>query len=438
MKIKKFEAIDMRDALRMVKQEFGPDAVILSVKKIENGKGIFGLGRSRGIEVTAATDTNAFENKKLSSSMGKTEDDKRSNKYEINDVYQSSKKANFIADVKGYAVGAVSNRNNQRSNSAKFRKELFGLYSQLIDQEVGEDIALDLIFKIQRNALDKSGLELIGIREHFIKVLLDSGISCGRVKLEKCKQKIVAIIGTTGVGKTTTVAKLAAYAKSNGWQKNIGLITLDNNKIGAIEQLRIFSSIIGVPLNVASSNSELRRAIEMYNNCSLILIDTPGFCQNNTKRITELLNILEGNKKIEKTLVMSAVSSRRTNSDIVTKFAGFNTNRVIFTKIDEATNFGGVLSQLYQSTMEMSYFTKGQEIPEDIEVATVERLADMIIGDSGSKMYLSGSPEEIAGKIAEFENKLTNIGDKNLNHNDNALMKRHDYSNLKSASGRAY
>jgi flagellar biosynthesis protein FlhF len=435
MQIKKFEASDMKEALKLVKHEFGPDAVILSVKKVENSKGLFGFNKSSGIEVTAATDTDSFDDRERSIyNMKKVANERRAYKLDLIDIYQKENRNRFDRGIKNNNGKSITCRKTERRHLAKWTKELFVIYNQMLNQDVNENIALEMMCEIKRDDLNTSAIEIRDQKTVFVKVLKDAGISSGRLKLEKDKQKIVAVVGTTGVGKTTTVAKLAAYAKAKGYKNRIGLITLDDNKIGAIEQLKKYSEIIGVPLNTATSYGDLRRVINRFNRLSLILIDTPGFSQTNQEKIKGLSEILTKNLNIEINLILSAASSEKTMADITKKFAIFNMNKIIFTKLDETLTFGFILNQLYRTKIPVSYFTNGQQVPEDIEIATIEKLADMIIDTKTSERYLTGPPEVLAENIADFENRLNHFEEKSLNYTDVASIRNKDVSSLRAVA----
>jgi len=435
MQIKKFEAIDMKEALKLVKLEFGPEAVILSVKKVEKGKGLFGLTRSSAIEVTAATDTNSFDATERSiNKIAKGANERRSDKLDLIDIYQKDNQNRFYRGLKNNFAKSVACNNAERRHLAKCTKDLFVTYNKMLSQDVNENIALELIYEIKRNNLNPRSIELEDQKVQFVKVLKDAGISSGRVKLEKDKQKIVAVLGTTGVGKTTTVAKLAAYAKARGYENRIGLITMDDNKIGAIEQLKKYSEIIGVPFNTATCHDDLRKIIDRFNNFSLILIDTPGFSQTNQEKIKGLSEILCKNLNIEINLILSAASSEKTMTDITKKFAMFNINKIIFTKLDETVTFGVILNQLYRTKIPVSYFSNGQQVPEDIEIATLEKLAGMIIDARASERYLTGPPEVLAENLAEFENRLNHIENNSVNHTDMISIKNKDISSLRAVA----
>ncbi len=190
--------------------------------------------------------------------------------------------------------------------------------------------------------------------------------------------RIVALIGPTGVGKTTTLAKIAArFVLEQG--VSAALITADTYRISAVEQLKTYSDIIGLPLEIVYSPEELRMAIRKYSDKKLILIDTAGRSQHNDYQMKELKELLKANSRIEKHLVISATTKNQDAEDILEKFSGCKPDRVIFTKVDETSSVGLVLNLLYEKNIALSYLAYGQSVPDDIAPASAERLAELLL-----------------------------------------------------------
>ncbi|MBO6179669.1 MAG: flagellar biosynthesis protein FlhF [Selenomonadaceae bacterium] len=190
--------------------------------------------------------------------------------------------------------------------------------------------------------------------------------------------KIVALIGPTGVGKTTTLAKIAAGLVLNRGVK-AALITADTYRISAVEQLKTYSDIIGLPLEIVYNQEELRKAIRKHDDKELILIDTAGRSQHNDYQLDELKTLLKANARIEKHLVLSATTKEKDAKDIIDKFSFCNPKCVIFTKVDETSSLGIILNLLYEKDMALSYLANGQGVPDDIVVAGAEALAEIFL-----------------------------------------------------------
>ncbi len=198
------------------------------------------------------------------------------------------------------------------------------------------------------------------------------------IQLKKHGSRIVALIGPTGVGKTTTLAKIAAgFVLEKGI--SAALITADTYRISAVEQLKTYSDIIGLPLEIVYSPEELRMAIRKHNDKQLILIDTAGRSQHNEYQMKELKELLRANSRIEKHLVISATTKNQDAADILEKFSDCRPERVIFTKVDETCSVGLILNLLYEKEIALSYLAYGQSVPDDIMPASAEKLAELLL-----------------------------------------------------------
>jgi len=197
------------------------------------------------------------------------------------------------------------------------------------------------------------------------------------------------LIGPTGVGKTTTLAKLAAQCRFQQ-KKTVGLITIDAYRIAAIDQLKTYSQIMSIPLKVALTPEELERCISDYDNMDLILVDTPGRSQFDTKALGTLQDFLEAAQPAD-THLLIAVSTRESDTyAVVENFAPQYVRQLIFTKLDETASFGPILNIGQKIGKPISFLTTGQNVPDDIEAAQIERMADLFLSSNNSKLYSGG------------------------------------------------
>ncbi|MGQ9615736.1 MAG: flagellar biosynthesis protein FlhF [Spirochaetota bacterium] len=206
--------------------------------------------------------------------------------------------------------------------------------------------------------------------------ILDSIDLAGPIEIGKDRSRIVVLVGPTGVGKTTTIAKLAA---SFGvlQKRRVELFTIDSYRIAAIEQLGKYAELMQLPFTVINSREEFKNAV-MNSKAELIFVDTVGRSQRNNLGLAELRDILDGAKaEIDVHLVISATTKFRDAIDIVTRFRQLMYGKVIISKLDETNTIGSVISAL-QGGMKLSYFTTGQGVPDDIEIARKEKLFEMI------------------------------------------------------------
>ena len=162
-------------------------------------------------------------------------------------------------------------------------------------------------------------------------------------------------------------------------KKKIGLITLDDKRIGAIAQLEVYARILGVQMEVASSKEEVKTSLKKLKRKDIILIDTPGISQKDTRQLGELKDLLDNVRPVEIHLLLSAVTKEKDFIRILEKFRVMPIDSLIFTKLDESSEYGELLNQLIRTKIPVSYFTNGPQVPEDIEVAALEKLVDLIL-----------------------------------------------------------
>jgi flagellar biosynthesis protein FlhF len=190
----------------------------------------------------------------------------------------------------------------------------------------------------------------------------------------------IAFVGPTGVGKTTTIAKLAAHFVLRE-KKPVGLVTLDTYRIAAVEQLRTYARIIDVPLEVALSPADLPAAVKRLSGASVILVDTAGRSQRDLMKMNDLKGFFGKKRPDQVHLVVSATAERTAIAEIIDKFGMYRPERILVTKVDELPGHGKLLDIATLSPHPVSYLTTGQDVPDDIETARPERLAALIAGE---------------------------------------------------------
>ena len=257
--------------------------------------------------------------------------------------------------------------------------ELFHLYTELIDNEVEDELARDLIFGL-RTRCSSTQLADRDAAKASLTAMVESQIrASGPIRTIPGKRKVVALVGATGVGKTTTIAKLAANFRLRDGIK-MGLITVDTYRIAAVEQLRTYAEIIDLPMKVVTNPSEMRRAIDELIGLDLVLVDTAGRSPRDELQIHELKTLLAESTVDEVHLVLSMSSSVKSLISTAEKFAAAPATSLILTKLDEAAGMGGLLSLSRNVSLPISYITTGQDVPDDIESATAARLARLVLG----------------------------------------------------------
>jgi flagellar biosynthesis protein FlhF len=410
MHVKRFEAADMTEALRLVKLELGPNAIILSTRQIKKGGGTFGIFGRSFVEVTAAVDREAVDPvrpapqpRPLATVPARTTTPDVTDMTRVLDPLQRDVEAmkdllqqlalkerlappvNLHGLEREFTVmkRMVEQLVRQQQDSAMplFAPTLMPCYQRLLASGMDEALARHLLEKAQ-NSLEPDKLsEAAFVQEHVARLVMKSTPASGPLQAPAGEPVIAAFVGPTGVGKTTTIAKLAAHY-ALGEKRKVALVTLDTYRIAAVEQLRLFAKIIGLPVDVVLTADELAQALVRHRDKEIVLIDTAGRSQRDVLQMAELTAFFTKNQHIMVHLVLSATASMPNLNDTVARFKPLGLASLVFTKLDESTVFGPLLSTALHAQLPMSYFTTGQRVPEDIEVATPERVVDLILNVS--------------------------------------------------------
>jgi flagellar biosynthesis protein FlhF len=256
------------------------------------------------------------------------------------------------------------------------------LHAHLLAQDVASRIASELIQELHLKLNERQLTDAGGVRAGFAEVL-ESRISVAPPERpsRSGRPRVIALIGPTGVGKTTTIAKLAADYKLRAARK-VGLITVDTYRIAAVDQLRTYAEIIEVPVRVVLTPGELHQAVRSMGDRDVVLIDTAGRSQNNEMRISQLQGLLSAAKPDEVHLVVSAASSQRVAERAIERFGPLGVNRVVLSKLDEAETFGMVVNVPTSAGRPLSYVTTGQDVPDDLAPARARQLAGWLLDGS--------------------------------------------------------
>ncbi|MGR6543242.1 flagellar biosynthesis protein FlhF [Paenibacillus tundrae] len=245
-------------------------------------------------------------------------------------------------------------------------------------QEVWADVSESWIEVVQRqineNELNEDNIHDALEQEitHFLKDRIAEGILP--------TTRIVYVAGPTGVGKTTTIAKLAAEQMFKNHRK-VGFITSDTYRISAVEQLRTYASILNVPLEVVQSPGDTQRAISRLQECDLIFMDTAGRNYRNELLVSELQSLLAPVENSETFLVMSMTSKSTDMVQITEHFSKYGLDKVIFTKMDETGSCGSMFNLLYQFPLKLAYVTNGQNVPDDLLKPEASTLTKQLLGE---------------------------------------------------------
>ncbi len=257
-------------------------------------------------------------------------------------------------------------------------EEYFRLFTELLDADVGEDIARELIERV-KNEPDSADISDAVMLKARVAGLMEEDIQIsGPIRVTPGRCRLAALVGPTGVGKTTTIAKLAANFRLKE-KRRVGLITVDTYRIAAVEQLRTYADIIDLPMHVVSTPREMRETVERMSHLDLILLDTAGRSPKDEIRLQELKVFLNEAGADEVHLVLGCVAGARALQQTAEQFGVVGPTSLILTKLDESEGLGNILPLLRNGGLPLSYLTDGQNVPDDIEIADAHRLARMIL-----------------------------------------------------------
>ncbi len=384
----------MQEALALVRRDLGPDAAVLQTRDVRHS-GIWGLlpGR-KGVEVTAS---NQFivPSRMPGRSAGRSHGIDLSRADEVAAHLGSVRR--FAQDVSPRAAPEPPSprnprptpeleslvddlcRRSQHSEIHDLPESLFRLFTDLIEADVQEELARELLERVRREMPPRDLLDTVLVKAHLMRTIESEIRIAGPIRGEAGRRRVVALVGPTGVGKTTTIAKLAANFRLKEKRK-VGLITVDTYRIAAVEQLRTYADIIDLPMAVVNTPREMREAVTRMSDLEIVLMDTAGRSPRDEVKIQELRTMLSESQAEEVHLVLSAVGSAQGLKRTAEQFAAVGTTALTLTKVDEATSLGNVLPLLRSSQLPLSYLTNGQNVPDDIETADQRRLARMVLG----------------------------------------------------------
>lgn len=357
MKLKRYLAPNMRKAMTLVRDELGDDAVIMSTRNTPDG-----------VEVVAAIDPEAQQFKETSnpaiarSSYASSE--LSSDAQTMQGQGEMAKMANELKSVKQLLENQLSGLAwNQTENQDPNK---IALIKRLVKIGIGWDLAQRLVSKVDAKN-DQAWREILAHIELMVPIDDKDIIESGGT---------IALVGPTGVGKTTTIAKIASRFVMRNSPSQIALVTTDCYKIGAQAQLKTFAELLGVPVHVVSSDGEMLSLLSALASKKLILIDTAGISQKDIRLSQQLTKQRAGVTHIRNYLVISAATQLSVMNDIVKSFSEVGLKGCILTKVDEALQLGNVLTVLIEQQLSLSYLSGGQRVPEDLEPVKIRDLLD--------------------------------------------------------------
>lgn len=407
MKIRRYIGKDTHEAMKKVRVELGSDAIILNTRKIKQ-KGILNLFSKPLVEVLAAIDrggqaekespTKNTHDKKpdvnIKPTLGETKTSTtQSNQRQLAYVDKLESRVNHIEVLiekiytqmnheksSGLEGGNYSNQLFNSVNTEKISKVIKVLSNNLLRNNVDQVIVNEMVQTIKKEMQNASTVNDVAAKMYNqIVASLGTPIPINFDEDVEKKQRIITFVGPTGVGKTTTLAKIAAISAIDK-HKDIGIISADTYRIAAVEQLKTYAGILGVPVKVIYSPEEVDEAIAAFRDKDLILIDTAGRSHKDEQQFDELKNILEHAQPSEIFLLISLITDYNVCKEIVKSYDFIKDYKIIFTKMDEASSYGIILNICKDVQRQLSYITTGQSVPDDIEIINVDKIAKKLLG----------------------------------------------------------
>ncbi len=365
MKMKKYSAVTMTEAMSKVRADLGDDAVILNSKVVYT-KGFLGLFKKKTIEVVAGMDK--YETplqpvqplqKEMISSVKKEEVVSSELKKELSDIKMLVQSMQRPVETKKYTEDIESFLQYLRNHE--------------INEELITRIGDELFEHVNEIDSNKQSLSYRQIATQVLKkALID--VPFGGLSYQK---KYINVLGPTGVGKTTTIAKMAAHAVLQK-KKKIGFITTDTYRIAAIEQLKTYAGLLQAPVEIVYNSEDFKKAMETYKDFDLVFIDTAGRNYKEVKFVEDVKKLIQFEDNVESYLVLSSTSKEKDMETIIEQFSSFPIEQFIFTKADETNSIGSMINLMIKYNKGLAYYTDGQEVPEDINEASVDSLLKLL------------------------------------------------------------
>ncbi|AZO94057.1 DEAD/DEAH box helicase family protein [Halocella sp. SP3-1] len=351
MKVKKYVAETMQDAIFKVKADLGPEAIILDTNKFKKG-GFLGFFTKTMVEIIAGVEEKKREFKQNNNNFALQEINDLKNM--VTEIHKSWQNDEFLSHLS---------------------EELLEIYQHLNQQEVNEELAKGFIKVIKENKIVPGEInsQLDAVLQEYIG-------ECQLISTDD-SQKVIGFVGPTGVGKTTTIAKLAAHFTLDEGKK-VCLITTDTYRIAAVQQLQTYSDIINIPLHVAYNEQELVKLIrfDLKDKYDLILIDTAGSSWKDGIQLGKLKTLLKRELVDEIHLMISLNTRSNIIREVIKGFSLLKPDKLILTKLDETSVYGDIINIKNISKLPYSYITIGQDVPDDLEAARAELLTGYLTG----------------------------------------------------------
>ncbi len=397
MEVHTFRAANLQEALEQVRLSLGPDASILKTRSIKRSRlGLFGKIE---VEVEASGDLGSTDPKSPANTLpAQSKSPATVNRLEENLPSPSSMSSSaelrvLEQEVDGKKTEPSSPRvksptpaGNQHSGgdilpevTPPSTPVMFELFSEMMDAGVEPGIAKSMLYQVAQQCEPEQQNDVWLLRGRLCQWIASQLNVAGALEVRPNRREVVAIVGPTGVGKTTTIAKLATSLRLEQ-NCNVGLITLDTFRAGAVDQLLRHAEALDAPLEVVSASDQFQPALDRLRHCNIVLVDTAGRSPGDIVQIRVLQESLIPAQPTSILLALSATSSAGHIRASLKHFAALSPTGLVITKVDESVGFGAWLSVLRDLSIPVSYVTHGQEVPRDFAIANRRRLASMLLG----------------------------------------------------------
>lgn len=430
MMVKRYIAKTTQEAMKKLRAELGPEAVILHTRRIKK-PGFMGILKKSLVEIVAAIDEDRND-EDLIKTRGKRSYESQSQKIrkynnsprrepenniadkDVEDSFNVSKNLNItnrqtinkdlfnkldsssnnnekmdvssnqeinkeIVKLRGTMEGFMKSFESKLYKNFYLPEKLRNYKEVMVSNGVNETVTNSILGNIDKN------VNLDNKSDHEVKEIVRFNINgyLGNPSPIRYngEQRIVFFIGPTGVGKTTTLAKLAAYYTIEK-ELEVGLVTADTYRIAAVEQLKTYSDILDIPIKIIYEKKDFYEVLSNFKDKDVVFVDTAGRSHKNGKQMEEVKDLLEMIREKEVYLVLSATTNLETIKEIIKQYDFVDNFKIIFTKIDEASDIGVILNAKFYTEMPLSYVTTGQNVPEDIEIVNITKLSSELIGET--------------------------------------------------------
>jgi flagellar biosynthesis protein FlhF len=388
MDVRTYRARSLQDALQLIREDLGNDAAVLHTRELRGGllRRLMGI---REVEVTASASVNVPSRFEGRADEVTTADDRahwndpRTVAPQLPAADAHDYRAQFRDDLKCQLNNLQSMvedlcRQKESAPSSDLPESLFLLFTDLIDAELSEELSREMVERVRSGSAAGDLDDAVLLRARMARMVEQEIDVTGPLRVTPGERRLVALVGPTGVGKTTTIAKLAGNFHLRE-RRRVGLITVDTYRIAAVEQLRTYADIIDLPMEVVSTPREMRQAVQRLSDLDLILMDTAGRSPHDDVKIQELKSMLVEAEADEVHLVLSSVNSVENMKKTARQFAEVGVTSLVLTKLDEATGLGNLIPLLRSCRLPLSYVTNGQNVPDDIEPADRRRLTRLML-----------------------------------------------------------